>query len=50
MAVPLPWSVKVTPPGSEPQYVRLGVGKASARVYTTDFSYEYVKINAEYRS
>jgi len=30
--------------------VKLGAGKASARVYTTDFSYDYVKINAEYRS
>jgi len=37
----------------KPEYkitVKLGVGKASARVFTTDFSYEYVKINAEYRS
>ncbi|MBI5189320.1 MAG: bifunctional glutamate N-acetyltransferase/amino-acid acetyltransferase ArgJ [Nitrospirae bacterium] len=30
--------------------VKLGAGKASASVYTTDLSYEYVKINAEYRS
>ena len=30
--------------------VALGAGKAHARVYTTDFSYDYVKINAEYRS
>jgi len=30
--------------------VKLGVGNASARVYTTDLSYDYVKINAEYRS
>jgi len=37
----------------KPEYkltVKLGAGSASARVYTTDFSYEYVKINAEYRS
>lgn len=37
----------------KPEYkltVKLGAGKASATVYTTDFSYEYVKINAEYRS
>ncbi len=30
--------------------VKLGVGDASARVFTTDLSYEYVKINAGYRS
>ena len=30
--------------------VKLGAGKATARVFTTDLSYEYVKINAEYRS
>lgn len=37
----------------KPEYrltVKLGAGDASATVYTTDFSYEYVKINAEYRS
>jgi glutamate N-acetyltransferase/amino-acid N-acetyltransferase len=37
----------------KPEYkitVKLGAGKASASVYTTDLSYEYVKINAEYRS
>jgi glutamate N-acetyltransferase/amino-acid N-acetyltransferase len=30
--------------------VELGRGKAGARVYTCDLSYEYVKINADYRS
>jgi glutamate N-acetyltransferase/amino-acid N-acetyltransferase len=30
--------------------IDLGRGKASARVYTCDLSYEYVKINADYRS
>lgn len=30
--------------------VDLGRGTASARVYTCDFSYDYVKINADYRS
>jgi len=30
--------------------VDLGRGKAAARVYTCDFSYDYVKINADYRS
>ena len=30
--------------------VDLGRGKASAKVYTCDFSYDYVKINADYRS
>ena len=30
--------------------VKLGAGDASARVFTTDLSYEYVKINAGYRS
>ena len=30
--------------------IGLGRGKASARVWTCDFSYDYVKINAEYRT
>ena len=30
--------------------VDLGRGNAAARVYTCDFSYDYVKINADYRS
>ena len=30
--------------------VYLGRGKSTATVWTTDFSYDYVKINAEYRS
>jgi glutamate N-acetyltransferase/amino-acid N-acetyltransferase len=30
--------------------VALGRGRASAQVYTTDLSYDYVKINADYRS
>jgi glutamate N-acetyltransferase/amino-acid N-acetyltransferase len=30
--------------------VVLARGQASARVWTCDFSYDYVKINAEYRS
>ncbi|MDR0379627.1 MAG: bifunctional glutamate N-acetyltransferase/amino-acid acetyltransferase ArgJ [Candidatus Accumulibacter sp.] len=30
--------------------VDLGRGRAAARVYTCDFSYDYVKINADYRS
>jgi len=30
--------------------IGLGRGQASARVWTCDFSYEYVKINAEYRT
>ncbi len=30
--------------------IDLGRGDASDRVWTTDFSYDYVKINAEYRS
>jgi glutamate N-acetyltransferase / amino-acid N-acetyltransferase len=30
--------------------VRLGRGVESATVWTCDFSYEYVKINADYRS
>ncbi len=30
--------------------VDLGRGTAAARVYTCDFSYDYVKINADYRS
>lgn len=29
--------------------VGLGLGKASARIWTTDLSHEYVRINAEYR-
>ena len=30
--------------------VELGRGDASAAVWTTDFSYDYVRINAEYRT
>ena len=30
--------------------VDLGRGNATASVYTCDFSYDYVKINADYRS
>jgi glutamate N-acetyltransferase/amino-acid N-acetyltransferase len=30
--------------------VVLGRGKASARIWTTDLSYEYVRINADYRT
>lgn len=30
--------------------VDLGRGQAAAKVYTCDFSYDYVKINADYRS
>jgi len=30
--------------------VNLNQGSASARIWTTDLSYDYVKINAEYRS
>lgn len=30
--------------------VNLNLGEASARIWTSDLSYEYVKINAEYRS
>jgi len=30
--------------------VDLGRGDASATVWTCDFSYDYVKINAEYRT
>jgi len=30
--------------------VNLNLGSASARIWTSDLSYEYVKINAEYRS
>ncbi|HMX54588.1 MAG TPA: bifunctional ornithine acetyltransferase/N-acetylglutamate synthase, partial [Plasticicumulans sp.] len=30
--------------------VDLGRGGAAANVYTCDFSYDYVKINADYRS
>jgi glutamate N-acetyltransferase/amino-acid N-acetyltransferase len=30
--------------------IALGQGKASAQIWTTDLSYEYVKINASYRS
>ena len=28
--------------------VDLGMGKAEKTIYTTDMSYEYIKINAEY--
>ncbi len=30
--------------------VNLGVGKAEEKIWTTDLSYEYIKINAEYRT
>lgn len=30
--------------------VNLGRGNAAAKVYTCDFSYDYVRINADYRS
>jgi len=30
--------------------IKVGKGKAAAKVWTTDFSYDYVKINASYRS
>jgi glutamate N-acetyltransferase/amino-acid N-acetyltransferase len=30
--------------------VDLGRGAARANIYTCDFSYDYVKINADYRS
>ena len=32
--------------------IRIGLGRGQSRttVWTTDFSYDYVKINAEYRS
>ena len=30
--------------------IELGMGRAAARVWTCDFSYDYVKINAEYRT
>ena len=30
--------------------LQLGLGQASANIWTTDLSYEYIKINAEYRT
>ena len=30
--------------------VELGRGEAAARVWTTDLSFDYVRINAEYRT
>jgi glutamate N-acetyltransferase/amino-acid N-acetyltransferase len=30
--------------------IDLGLGSSSARLWTTDLSYEYVRINASYRS
>jgi glutamate N-acetyltransferase / amino-acid N-acetyltransferase len=30
--------------------IQLGRGDATATIYTCDFSFDYVKINAEYRS
>jgi glutamate N-acetyltransferase/amino-acid N-acetyltransferase len=30
--------------------VQLGRGRASARIWTTDLSFDYVRINAEYRT
>jgi glutamate N-acetyltransferase/amino-acid N-acetyltransferase len=31
-----------------PIEIRLGQGKAEAEIFTCDFSYDYVRINAEY--
>ena len=30
--------------------INLGSGEASASVWTSDLSYDYIKINAEYRT
>ena len=30
--------------------IRMGLGDVTAEVWTCDFSYDYVKINADYRS
>ena len=30
--------------------IRMGRGDAGVRIWTCDFSYDYVKINAEYRT
>jgi glutamate N-acetyltransferase/amino-acid N-acetyltransferase len=30
--------------------IELHIGEASAKVWTCDFSYDYVKINAEYHT
>ena len=30
--------------------IRIGHGSESVRVWTCDFSYDYVRINADYRS
>ena len=35
---------------TRPELEILGRGAAAANVYTCDFSYDYVKINADYRS
>ena len=44
---------KATEVMKKPEYritVRLGAGDKTGRVFTTDLSFDYVKINAEYRS
>lgn len=41
---------RVTSQAEIPIRIHLGRGKAEARVYTCDLSFDYVRINAEYRS
>ena len=41
---------RVMQPAEIPMKVTLGRGVETATVWTCDFSYDYVKINADYRS
>ena len=41
---------RVMKPAEISVHVALGRGSAEATVWTCDYSYEYVKINAEYRT
>ncbi|MDA0999379.1 MAG: bifunctional glutamate N-acetyltransferase/amino-acid acetyltransferase ArgJ [bacterium] len=47
------WEEKLGEVMKQPEYeiaLNLGVGSAEAAVWTTDLSYDYVRINAEYRT
>ena len=43
-------AAKIMSEGDVKVQISLGMGNATATVWTTDLSYDYVKINAEYRS
>ena len=47
------WEAPLAPVLKRPEFtveLHLGAGRAEGTVWTTDLSYEYVKINADYRT